>query len=174
MEFRLVNPLWSAAAILALLMTNLPAQPGGERERPERGARLERLERARGEDRQRPFLAAASPQFAPMLRLAFLSEEQLEKALPEWPRYQQMDGPAQGRFRRHLERFRENIRGEALAAAEEWGITLQEDRRDAFIRSYWHQRMAIEQRVRQAAEAELERAHGELRRSLGTEFSTAP
>ncbi len=80
------------------------------------------------------------------------SEQDLDKRLQEWPRFQSMPPERKEEFKKRLAQAREKFRNQATAAAKEKGLSIPPDKQEEFIKDYWRERRQIEQQLRQEFE----------------------
>lgn len=84
-----------------------------------------------------------------LVPLVHLPEDEVIKALREWPGMKNREPSEMRRFTRMVLNFRERARAEALQTAERLNIQLSETNRDAFIQRYWQARARMERQFRE-------------------------
>lgn len=155
------------ALVTGLAVPVVNAQGGGPERPPGPRSGFENKWDRRGEpERPKPFLMASDPRFEQMLKLALAGEDELEKAIQDWPDYQEMNAMRRRFLERRIQGFRDRVRSEALGKAEKMGLTIPADRENEFIRDYWTARIRIEKEVRELAERELKKRSGQVRQRI--------
>ncbi|MEM1059652.1 MAG: hypothetical protein AAGK14_10420 [Verrucomicrobiota bacterium] len=155
----------------------------GRPDRMERLGRLDRPRRADGKPREgregrgKPGQSASREDRERMMymrqrlnRLASLPEKQLQKALDQWPPYQEMKPPERQKLRERIKRLQERRRHAALKFAEDEGIEVTIRDEQEFINAYWDAKLESDKRMMRQIRELRERSQTRLVRELKDEF----
>jgi hypothetical protein len=179
---------YGSCVMLSLLLSSLlplrsqtaPAPPlpaaklteGAERKKADKSFRNFHDKEAR-KLRPEPILMAGDPRFQNMLLLATTAPDQLEAKMKNWPALAEMSDERKKQVKEEMEGFRNRIFKVAIKNAEESGMSLTEEQKPAYVKSYWQRRSKVETEIRKEVQERLkiamERENGELKK----EFSKA-
>jgi len=87
--------------------------------------------------------------FAQILSLTLVPKEKMREKLAKWPNYQSLSPEQRARLEERIDQVRQTARRQALEVAEEFGLQIPPGQEEDFVRTYWTERVQIEQTLRQ-------------------------
>jgi hypothetical protein len=99
--------------------------------------------------------------FAQILTLTLIPKEKLQEKLSEWPNYQELDEAQRARLMERIDQVRESCRKQALDVAKEFRLVVAPGQEDEFVRTYWVERVSIDQSLRKELQEKRDRLEKE-------------
>lgn len=118
---------------------------------------------------------AGSPEegrFVQILTLILVPREQLDAKLQEWPPYPKLTDPQKARLVERLDEVREQSRREALEVAKDFKLAVTPEKEDAFVRTYWTEKVAVEQSITKELSPMRKKLEDEARKRIETQYKS--
>jgi len=111
--------------------------------------------------------------FAQILTLTLVPREKLQEKLAEWPNYQELNEAQRQRLVERIDQVRETARKQALDVAKEFQLQVGAGQEDEFVRTYWMERVEIDQALREELSTKRKKLEKESEERILRKFPKA-